>query len=485
MRWNRRSADSRAGAFAAAAAGFCTAALLVCVLLLQAEEKRIAVFTPQKYYSVNLIDIDGQDYLDLANYLEGLGRVDGKLDAKQWKFHFMTPAGEKIEVQFENNKSKFKIRGKTVEMGQLFHIRDSRPYAPPHVLPELTTQLLKTQVEYHPAGRRLFVGATSITYSTELQKQPTPRLVVHFSSPVNPSISSEYGKVRLSFAREPITGQPGTQSLGDPSLTSSTFSETNGIAELTIAGAGPLVANVSDGGKTLTIAAVPAQAAAPPAATPPVSTATTTPAAPPPATTQAPMQRRLVVVIDPAHGGDEKGAVFNDKLVEKDLTLVWARQLRAALDKQGVGSVLLREGDATLSADQRAATANGLRAAAFISLHLGNSGDGVRLYTARLPAAQAHANGLIPWNTAQSGSLTASRSLADAIVQALLKRDIPAASASAMLRPLNNLVAPAVAVEVMPAEGDLASLSAALYQQSVCSAIAEALVALHKAEAAP
>jgi len=484
MRWTRTSADSRAGAFAAAAVGFCAGALIVCALLLQAQEKRVAVFTPQKYYSVNLIEIEGQDYLDLANYLEGLGRVDGKLDAKQWKFHFITATGERIEVQFENNKSKFKIRGKTFEMGQAFRIREERPYAPPHVLPELTTQLLRTQVEYHPAGRRLFVGATEITYTTELQRQPTPRLVVHFSAPVNPTISSEYGRVRMQFAREPVTGEPGTQSLGDPSLTASTFSESNGTAELTIAGAGPLVANVSDGGKTLTITAVPTQAAAPPAAAPPASIVTA-PSTPAPATTPPTALRRLVVVIDPAHGGEETGAVFTDKLVEKDLTLVWARQLRAALDKQGVSSVMLREGDVTLSADQRAGAANGLRAAAFVTLHLGNSGDGVRLYTSRLPAAQGHTNGLIPWNTAQSGSLTASRSLADAIVQALLKRDIPAASGSAMLRPLNNVVAPAVAVEVMPADGDLASLSRTLYQQSVCSALAEALAALRKPEATP
>jgi hypothetical protein len=56
------------------------------------------------------------------------------------------------------------------------------------------------------------------------------------------------------------------------------------------------------------------------------------------------------------------------------------------------------------------------------------------------------------------------------------------------MRPLNNVAAAAVAVELMPAGGDVASLLAPGYQQSVCAAIADGIAAImpgHASSARP
>ena len=62
-----------------------------------------------------------------------------------------------------------------------------------------------------------------------------------------------------------------------------------------------------------------------------------------------------LVVIDAAHGGSETGAMLNPAVPEKDVNLVIARRLRQELTNHGVLTQLLREGDATLTDDQRAA----------------------------------------------------------------------------------------------------------------------------------
>src|SRR5215472_6981431 len=65
-----------------------------------------------------------------------------------------------------------------------------------------------------------------------------------------------------------------------------------------------------------------------------------------------------LVVIDAAHGGSETGAMLNPAVPEKDVNLVIARRLRQELTNHGVLAQLLREGDATLTDDQRAAMVN-------------------------------------------------------------------------------------------------------------------------------
>ncbi len=54
-------------------------------------------------------------------------------------------------------------------------------------------------------------------------------------------------------------------------------------------------------------------------------------------------------MIDPSHGGNDKGANFSGKLMEKDITLRLARELRKELEERGIAARLLRESDIDLS----------------------------------------------------------------------------------------------------------------------------------------
>jgi N-acetylmuramoyl-L-alanine amidase len=97
---------------------------------------------------------------------------------------------------------------------------------------------------------------------------------------------------------------------------------------------------------------------------------------PPPVTDRiygAPEARgRPIVVIDPGHGGRDPGATsVSGQVVEKDLTLALARELRDELVKRGrVRVAMTREGDTYLGLDERAAVARRLNAAMFVSLHM-------------------------------------------------------------------------------------------------------------------
>lgn len=81
------------------------------------------------------------------------------------------------------------------------------------------------------------------------------------------------------------------------------------------------------------------------------------------------MRRVRTVVLDPGHGGRDPGALGAYGLQEKDVTLRLARALRPRLLARGFRVVLTRDGDQTLSLEERTAFAEGVGGDVFISLH--------------------------------------------------------------------------------------------------------------------
>jgi N-acetylmuramoyl-L-alanine amidase len=81
---------------------------------------------------------------------------------------------------------------------------------------------------------------------------------------------------------------------------------------------------------------------------------------------------RPIVVIDPGHGGRDPGATsVSGQVVEKDLTLALARELRDDLVQRGrVRVAMTRADDRYLTLDERAAVARRLHAAMFVSIHI-------------------------------------------------------------------------------------------------------------------
>lgn len=77
-----------------------------------------------------------------------------------------------------------------------------------------------------------------------------------------------------------------------------------------------------------------------------------------------------VVVIDPGHGGVDPGAVTEDGLREKDLTLAFSKRLAAMLgETPGVDAKLTREDDRFLSLNRRIRIARAFGADLFVSIH--------------------------------------------------------------------------------------------------------------------
>jgi hypothetical protein len=104
-------------------------------------------------------------------------------------------------------------------------------------------------------------------------------------------------------------------------------------------------------------------------------------------------------------------------------------------------------------------------------------GSGVRLYTSMLAPSAEGAVLFVPWETAQARYVTASRAVADGIALELGRRRVPSESLAGPVRPLNNVAAVAVAIEVNAPSSDLRSFHSPNYQLTVASAVADALAA--------
>ena len=86
--------------------------------------------------------------------------------------------------------------------------------------------------------------------------------------------------------------------------------------------------------------------------------------------------RDIVVAIDAGHGGKDPGAVSSNSVLEKDITLLIAKELERTLrDTKGYKAVLIRDDDSTISLNDRYQNARKFGADAFISIHA----DGFRL----------------------------------------------------------------------------------------------------------
>jgi len=87
-----------------------------------------------------------------------------------------------------------------------------------------------------------------------------------------------------------------------------------------------------------------------------------------------------VVVLDPAHGGEDAGALLGAGDPEKNFTTALAIRLHALLNARGIHSIFTRDGDTTLDNTARATIANRAHAAACILLHATSTGNGVHLF---------------------------------------------------------------------------------------------------------
>ena len=182
-----------------------------------------------------------------------------------------------------------------------------------------------------------------------------------------------------------------------------------------------------------------------------------------PAAAQEPDHGQINVVLDAGHGGIDHGANGPTGLIEKTVNLELVRKLTLGLERR-FQVTLTRSDDYQLPLRQRAAIANQGKGDLFVSLHTGaaflHAVRGVTIYYhspqgdtgSPAPAHQDSADMPRLWREIQTRHIAASRRLAEALKEALLKSGI-ASECRILAVPLPLLEGadmPAVLVEVGP-----------------------------------
>jgi hypothetical protein len=219
------------------AARLCALVLVAAILPLHsADEKHIMIYAPSTSFSLAVSDRDGREYVGLLEALEPLGAVTSRTDGNRWKLRYNDGDSE-----FTVGKNRARIRGKDIDFPGNFLLENSRGLVPLVTLGTLLPRILNTSVSFNPVSRRLFVGNVATHLTAQLSHTMPPRLVMNFTAPVNPTIATEPGRLRMSFTREPLVA-PGTPTLtfGDKAIPSATYAENNGVAEVTVNGTVPL-----------------------------------------------------------------------------------------------------------------------------------------------------------------------------------------------------------------------------------------------------
>ena len=450
-------------------------------------EKHLTVYAPAALYSVPSIIYDGKEYVGLADLLEPLGNVEAREDGKKWKLRFTPPGGREVSAEFQEGKNKGKVHGQDFQLAGNFHMESGRGYVPLHNVGAMLPFFVGLQTDFRESSLRLFLGNVTVKFSHEMEKGASPKLILTFSAPVNPMVATEPGRLRLVFRRDALVNSGAdTVPTGDPSITGTTFNDLSGTAQLTINGTVPMTAAFADGNKTIIISAAPritvADATKPPApseATPATTApAAAAPVAAAPAASAVPAGPRFVVVIDPAHGGDERGAAITDAIKEKDVNLALARRIQRELQNKGINTVLLRTADTTIGLDERAIATNSAHPSVYLCIHAANLGTGARIFTALMSPTGVTTHKFLPWPQAQAPYLDRSSQVAGSISAELSNRQIEVTAFPAPLRPMRNVAAPAIALEIAPPDDTVENIAKSDYQQNVAAAVANGIAAM-------
>lgn len=122
---------------------------------------------------------------------------------------------------------------------------------------------------------------------------------------------------------------------------------------------------------------------------------------------QEALAKDIVIVIDPGHGGDQEGGMY-DAFVEKDMTLITAKAMKEELEKyEGVQVYLTRDNDRKMTLEERVAYAKEVNADMLFCLHYNLSEDHNTLFGAEC------------WVSAFERYYSEGRSFADIEIKAL------------------------------------------------------------------
>ena len=155
------------------------------------------------------------------------------------------------------------MQGRDADLGGKFLLENNRGLVPVASLRSLLPRFLGGPATLHEESGRLFIGSVATHFTASLTGDNPPRLVFHFTAPVNPSVATEPGALRMTFSREPLVAPASpTLTFGNKAIPSANYSEGNGAAVVTVNAAIPVMASFSNDGRTVIISPTSASAAA-------------------------------------------------------------------------------------------------------------------------------------------------------------------------------------------------------------------------------
>src|SRR3984893_17235358 len=237
-------------------------------------QKRLSIYSTVANYSLPIVQRPGRDYVGLLEVLEPLGTVSAKADGLHWRLHYNNILGE-----FTVDKNHARIQGHDADLSAKFLMENGRGLVPLASLNSLLPRFLGGPATLHEDSNRLFIGNIATHFTASVSPNDPSHLVFHFTAPVNPSIASEPGYLRLTFRREPLTAPASPMlTFNSKTIPSADYSENNGAAEINVTTNIPLLATFSADNRTITLAPPKPQAAVDLPAAPAATASSATPA---------------------------------------------------------------------------------------------------------------------------------------------------------------------------------------------------------------
>src|SRR5580692_1644673 len=220
-------------------------------------DKHLSIYSTAANYSLPIVQRQGHDYVGLLEVLDPLGSVSAKLEGTRWRIHYNNILGE-----FTADKTRALVQGRDADLPAKFLIEDGRGLVPVGSLSSLLPRFLGGPATLHEESDRLFIGNVATHFTASVARDDASQLVFHFTAPVNPTIASEPGNLRLTFRREPLTAPASPMlTFNSKKIPSADYSENNGAAEINVTTNIPLLATFSTDNRTITLAPAKSQAA--------------------------------------------------------------------------------------------------------------------------------------------------------------------------------------------------------------------------------
>ena len=168
----------------------------------------------------------GHEYVGLLELLDPLGTVSAKSESSRWRLHYNNILGD-----FFVGKSHALIQGRDIDLSGKFLLENGRGLVPLASLSSLLPAFWEDLRRCTKSQDVFSLAAIATHFTATVSPDDASRLVFRFTAPVNPSVATEPGKLRMTFSREPVTAPASpTLTFGSKTIPSATYSEGNGVS---------------------------------------------------------------------------------------------------------------------------------------------------------------------------------------------------------------------------------------------------------------